>query len=122
MQAAGRVVQFLEEPLQDPAGLAAFHEVSGMAVALDETLDDVICRLPAGAGLPSRAPEALRQHLMPGSGVVALVVKPGVVGGIAPSLQIVRWGWAHGLQVSCVTQHSSGLQVWGPGGDAWLRA
>ena len=104
MQAAGRAVQFLEEPLQDPAGLAAFHEVSGMAVALDETLDDVIRHLPGSAGLPSRAPEALRQHLSPELGVVALVVKPGVVGGIAATLQIARWGWAHDLQVSCVAK------------------
>ena len=81
-----------------------------MPLALDETLDDIISSLPDPAKLPSSPPAALAQLLRSGGGVAALVVKPGVVGGIAASLQIARWGWAHGLQVRGLDLAVAGCQ------------
>ena len=103
-------LQFIEEPLADPAGLAAFQEASGMPVALDESLDDIIRALPRACRLPAAAPCSFQQLLKSGNGVTTLVVKPSVVGGMSASLQIARWGWALGLQARAQALQLHGAQ------------
>ena len=59
---AGVQIEYLEEPLQNPAALPAFHEHSGLSVALDETLLE-------------QPPENFRDY----RGVCAVVIKPTMV-------------------------------------------
>ena len=102
------MLQFLEEPLQDAADLAALHAATQVPLALDESLDQAVSGLILSGS--RAAPEALARLLAPGRGVAALVVKPSVVGGVQAALSLVRWGHAAGCKVRlfgcCVIQIS----------------
>ncbi len=72
-------IDYLEEPLQHRADLAAFHAATGIPTALDENLH--AC-LAGGAAPPA--------------GVRAFVIKPDIVGGLTASAEYCRraheWG------------------------------
>ncbi len=68
---AGVPVAFIEEPLADPDGLEAFARETGMPVAIDESLTNLI--RPA-SGLPTGAVPPW---------VAAVVLKPTVIGSLA---------------------------------------
>ena len=69
----GQGVEYLEEPLTDPAGLEEFARASGVAVALDESL----------VGME---PEALENHRY----AAAIVLKPSLLGGISRTLRLAE--------------------------------
>ena len=61
---AGAGIEYLEEPLGDPSRLADFHDATGIAAALDESLLEI-------------RPEHLDRH----PAVGAVVLKPTLLGG-----------------------------------------
>ncbi|XP_015952579.1 protein PHYLLO, chloroplastic isoform X1 [Arachis duranensis] len=76
-------LQFIEEPVQDEDDIVKFCEESGLPVALDETIDK-IQENPLGTLVKFTHP-----------GIVAVVIKPSVVGGFENAALIGRW--AHQL-------------------------
>lgn len=96
-------LDYLEEPCASAAEIPQFHRATGIPVALDETLDDHL-REGGGAGdlLPSIAAS---------EGVVALVVKPSVVGGIEACGALASRAREDGLRVilSSAFESSAGL-------------
>lgn len=99
---AGTQVTCVEEPLRDPARLADFHEATGLAFALDETLagdfsDDCF-------GWP---------------GLYALVVKPTLVGGVRRVRDLWRQAQDRGIVTIMSAAFESGV---GLRALAWLAA
>lgn len=88
----GLPFEYLEEPLGDPRGLAELAEGAGIPVALDESILEG--RLAEMATLPN---------------VRALVLKPVLLGGIAPILKVARDAMARGLQVVMSSSFESGV-------------
>jgi o-succinylbenzoate synthase len=68
--AAGLRLQYIEEPLADPAQLPSFARTCGVPVALDESLADM-------------EPEALGDH----GYARAVVLKPALLGGVSRTLR-----------------------------------
>ena len=87
----GIAIDYLEEPLRDPAQLAAFHERTGVRIGLDESLAEGVDTVPAGTA--------------------ALVIKPTVVGGLHAATGLIRRAGALGLQavISATFETSVGL-------------
>lgn len=85
-------LDYLEEPLADPAQLRPFVDMTGLPVALDETVQE---SRPDDLG---RFPYA-----------VAIVLKPTLLGGVAA---IRRWAQAardHGMRPVCSASFESGV-------------
>ncbi|CAF1905444.1 unnamed protein product [Brassica napus] len=90
-------LQYIEEPVQNKDDLIRFCEESGLPVALDETLDDF-------KECPLRM---LSKYTHPG--VVAVVIKPSVVGGFENAALIARWAQQHGKMAVISAAYESGL-------------
>ncbi|XP_009127684.1 protein PHYLLO, chloroplastic isoform X1 [Brassica rapa] len=90
-------LQYIEEPVQNKDDLIRFCEESGLPVALDETLDDF-------KECPLRM---LAKYTHPG--VVAVVIKPSVVGGFEIAALIARWAQQHGKMAVISAAYESGL-------------
>jgi isochorismate synthase/2-succinyl-5-enolpyruvyl-6-hydroxy-3-cyclohexene-1-carboxylate synthase/2-succinyl-6-hydroxy-2,4-cyclohexadiene-1-carboxylate synthase/O-succinylbenzoate synthase len=77
-------LEYVEEPLARPQDIPRFCDETGIRVALDETVDeDTIDD---------------RDHLQEcsSSGVVAMVIKPGQIGGFERAAAIAEWALNHG--------------------------
>uniref|UniRef100_A0A803L7K1 Mandelate racemase/muconate lactonizing enzyme C-terminal domain-containing protein n=1 Tax=Chenopodium quinoa TaxID=63459 RepID=A0A803L7K1_CHEQI len=74
-------LQYIEEPVQCEEDIVRFCEDSGLPVALDETIDNI----------QGNISDSLARFTHPG--VVALVIKPSVVGGFE-NAAVIAW-WAH---------------------------
>ncbi|VVA98761.1 unnamed protein product [Arabis nemorensis] len=90
-------LKYIEEPVQNKDDLIRFHEESGLPVALDETLDDF-------EECPLRM---LTKYAHPG--IVAVVIKPTVVGGFENAALIARWAQQHGKMAVISAAYESGL-------------
>ncbi len=87
-------IEYIEEPLADPAQLARFYALTGVPVALDETLaaaDPEVVEIPAG--------------------VAALVLKPMVLGGFETTARLIRLARRHGLKSVLSSVFESGIGV-----------
>lgn len=96
-------VSYIEEPLQDAAGIGEFHARTAIRSALDETL--------------WKHPELLGS--IPNEALKALVLKPNRLGGIAATIGLVRHARQHGLQAVLSSAFESGISL---GMYAWLAA
>lgn len=84
-------IEYIEEPLQNPADLAEFHRQTGLPLALDESLN--------GADPENfRIPE----------GTVAFILKPSVL-GISGTLQWAEFANKNGISVVISSAFESGL-------------
>ncbi|XP_023642879.1 protein PHYLLO, chloroplastic isoform X2 [Capsella rubella] len=90
-------LKYIEEPVQNKDDLIRFHEETGLPVALDETLDDF-------EECPLRM---LTKYAHPG--IVAVVIKPSVVGGFENAALIARWAQQHGKMAVISAAYESGL-------------
>lgn len=88
-QLAGVAIDYIEEPLQNPDQLAAFHDRTGMPFALDESLQEHPKTFPAGTR--------------------ALVIKPTVVGGIHAARQWMARAQSHQLSAIISATFESGV-------------
>ncbi len=87
-------IEYIEEPLKKFSELSTFHNATGIALALDESLLDLS---PQKYDLPS--------------GVIAFILKPAVLGGIEKTLRFVKLGQQHGIKsvISSVFESGVGL-------------
>ena len=95
-------LQYIEEPVQDTRDLAAFFGQTRIPMALDETLDEAF----SGQGLfrhsSALGPEQRLQQQMAKLGhgaVVALVAKPGMIGGFERAMSLSHWAASQGIKV-----------------------
>ncbi|XP_045833302.1 protein PHYLLO, chloroplastic isoform X1 [Trifolium pratense] len=104
-------LQYIEEPVQDEDDILKFCEESGLPVALDETIDKI----------QENPLEKLVKFTHPG--IVAVVIKPSVVGGFENAALIAQWAHQLGkmavvssafessLSLAAYTQFSSYLEI-----------
>ncbi|MFB6249171.1 MAG: o-succinylbenzoate synthase [Salinibacter sp.] len=84
---------YVEEPLAEPEQLGRLVERTGMPVALDETTRE-------------RSPEEEGALPVP---VVAVVLKPTLLGGLAPTQRWVRWARSVGASPVVSSSYESGV-------------
>ena len=89
-------VEYIEEPLIDPKGLAEFHKRTGVPFALDETLRE---NTPENIDLPE--------------GAAAVILKPTLLGGFEISMRFARRARRKDIKsvVSSSFETPSGLHV-----------
>ncbi len=85
-------IEYLEEPLQNPAELPRLVEASGIPLALDETL----------AELPPEAPWPLPTP-------AAVILKPGVLGGLERAQEVARRAARGGTKAVVSSAFESGV-------------
>ncbi|PKI64425.1 hypothetical protein CRG98_015150 [Punica granatum] len=92
-------LQYIEEPLQDENDIIRFCEESGLPVALDETIDSG----------PEDPLEKLASYTHPG--IVAVVLKPSMLGGFEKSALIARWAQSQGKMAVVSSGFESGISL-----------
>ncbi|GAB2248413.1 hypothetical protein Droror1_Dr00008295 [Drosera rotundifolia] len=95
----GENLQYIEEPVQDEDDIIRFCEESSLPVALDETIDNI-----HGDVLV-----ALGRFTHPG--IVALVIKPSLVGGFENAAEIARWAHVQGKMAVVSAAFESSLSL-----------
>ncbi len=85
-------IEYIEEPLADPEQSTAFQELTGIPVALDESL---ALANPATLDLPP--------------GVAAFVLKPAVLGGFERTLRFIELARRHHLKTVISSVFESGI-------------
>ncbi|KAK9676085.1 hypothetical protein RND81_11G052600 [Saponaria officinalis] len=92
-------LQYIEEPVEHEGDIVKFCEVTGLPVALDETIDNIQTNIP----------DSMAEFTHPG--IVALVVKPSVVGGFENASAIAAWARIKGklAVISSTFETSIGL-------------
>ena len=85
-------LDYVEEPLRDPAGLSDLVDATGLPVALDETTRE---------GPPGALPDALR--------VRAVVLKPTLLGGLAAARRWAQWTQERGGVPIVSASYESGV-------------
>lgn len=92
-------LQYIEEPLQNEDDLIKFCEETGLHVALDESISNI-----------SKNPlEFLKKFTH--RGVVALVIKPNVVGGFENAALMAHWAHRNGKMAVISSAFESGLAL-----------
>ncbi|KAJ8774552.1 hypothetical protein K2173_016998 [Erythroxylum novogranatense] len=92
-------LQYVEEPVQDENDIINYCEETGLPVALDETIDN----------LKEDPLKMLVKYAHPG--IVAVVIKPSVVGGFEKSALIARWAQQKGKIAVISASFESGLSL-----------
>lgn len=92
----GLPIDLIEEPVQNPVALPAFHARAGLPIALDETLGEV------------RPEEWLRI-----AGVAAVVLKPTILGGFDACRTIAAQARGIGAYPIVSSCFESGVGTWG---------
>lgn len=92
-------LQYIEEPVKDEEDIIKFCEETGLPVALDETINCV----------RENPYEALQKYTH--SGVVAVVIKPSLIGGFENASLVAQWAQQRGKMavVSATFESSLGL-------------
>ncbi|XP_024934015.3 protein PHYLLO, chloroplastic isoform X2 [Ziziphus jujuba] len=90
-------LQYIEEPVKDETDIIRFCEESGLPVALDETIDSI----------QENPLDMLAKYKHPG--IVAIVIKPSVVGGFENAAMIAQWAQQHGKMAVVSATFESGL-------------
>ena len=88
----GQEIEYLEEPLADPAGLEEFALKGGVKVALDESL----------VGME---PESLAEHPYAG----AVVLKPSLLGGLSRTLRLAERAVGLGMRPVVSSAYETGV-------------
>ncbi|XP_059655618.1 protein PHYLLO, chloroplastic isoform X4 [Cornus florida] len=92
-------LQYIEEPVEVEDDIINFCEDTGLPVALDETIDNI----------QENPYEMLAKFTH--SGIVAVVIKPSVVGGFENAALIARWAQQQGKMAVVSAAFESGLSL-----------
>lgn len=92
-------LQYIEEPVSLEEDINKFCEETGLPVALDETIDN----------LKGDVLSHLNKYAHPG--IVAVVIKPSVVGGFENASTIAEWAYMHGKMVVISSTFESSLGI-----------
>lgn len=90
-------LQYIEEPVENVDDIVKFCEETGLPAALDETIDN----------FQESHLKMLAKYTHPG--IVAVVIKPSVVGGFEKAALIARWAQKHGKMAVVSAAFESGL-------------
>lgn len=92
--------QYIEEPAASLADSLRFAALTGIPIALDETLDEACTQIHSAAGGAKlgELEEALPAVSAAG-GVAAVVLKPAVLGGFERTARVAAWARVRGMQV-----------------------
>ncbi|KAL3512857.1 hypothetical protein ACH5RR_025574, partial [Cinchona calisaya] len=92
-------LQYIEEPVKDEDDIIKFCEETGLPVALDETANNT----------RANPLEVLKKYSH--SGVVAVVIKPSMIGGFERAALVARWAQQQGKMavISATFESSLGL-------------
>ncbi|XP_062163333.1 protein PHYLLO, chloroplastic isoform X1 [Alnus glutinosa] len=90
-------LQYIEEPVQDENDIIKFCEESGLPVALDETIGNI----------QENTLEKVAKYTHPG--IVAVVIKPSVIGGFENAALLARWAQHQGKMAVVSAAFESGL-------------
>ncbi|KAL6529268.1 hypothetical protein OROGR_014891 [Orobanche gracilis] len=95
-------LQYIEEPVDNEDDIVKFCEETGLPVALDETINSI----------GDNHLEALQKFSH--SGIVAVVIKPSVIGGFEKAALVARWSQQHGKMavISATFESSLGLSAY----------
>ena len=85
-------LQYCEEPLQNPKEIEKLFDLTGLSIALDESIDQGFW----DTWLWDERETAQKSSFLP-SCVSALVLKPAVLGGLSRTLTIARKAISHGV-------------------------
>ena len=108
LQVADANLEYVEEPVACLEDLAAFHCTTGVPVALDESVDDATRRaMNAGTSVAA----ATAEFFEPTFGVVALVLKPSVLGGFEPCAAAAAAARNRGVAAVVSAAFESGVGV-----------
>lgn len=88
----GLGIEYIEEPLTDPAGLGEFARTCNIPVALDESLVGMV-------------PEALEKHHYAG----AVVLKPALLGGVSRTLRLAARALEFGMRPVISSAYETGV-------------
>lgn len=116
LAARGAVLEYLEEPVQNPREIERFARAAAVPVAVDESLDDGSFLPQLVRALPGGVPGAPAEGVVGAAAAAAVVIKPAVLGSMERICTLLRWGASHGVR--CVL--SSAFE--GPVGIAKLAA
>ena len=110
-QELGVGLQYVEEPTRASHEIAAFHFTTGVPVALDETIDDILRESTDFAA----ASAAIARVADRSTGIVAVVLKPSVVGGVEATASVARIAMSRGVRpvLSSAFESGVGLSVIG---------
>ena len=87
-------LQYVEEPTATAREMSAFYFTTGVPTALDETVDEIV---RASASLTDAA-SALARVADQSNGVVAVVMKPSVIGGLEATATLARVAMSRGVR------------------------
>jgi isochorismate synthase/2-succinyl-5-enolpyruvyl-6-hydroxy-3-cyclohexene-1-carboxylate synthase/2-succinyl-6-hydroxy-2,4-cyclohexadiene-1-carboxylate synthase/O-succinylbenzoate synthase len=107
-------LQYVEEPVRDVENdLAAFHCTTGVPVALDESVDEVFakCFSKSDTQTSTSVADALEELFEPTFGVVALVLKPSLIGGFEACSLAAAAARTKGVNAVVTTAFESGVGV-----------
>ncbi|KAK6931406.1 Thiamine pyrophosphate enzyme, C-terminal TPP-binding [Dillenia turbinata] len=90
-------LQYIEEPVQSGDDIIRFSEETGLPVALDETIDNFQGNLLESLGKFAH------------TSVVAVVIKPSVVGGFETAAMIAKWAQQKGKMAVISSAYETGL-------------
>ena len=105
VQELGVGLQYVEEPTRAARESAAFHFTEGVPVALDETIDDILRESTDFAA----ASAAIARVADRSAGIVAVVLKPSVVGGIEATASVARIAASRGARPTLSSAFESGV-------------
>ncbi|XP_022149055.1 protein PHYLLO, chloroplastic isoform X2 [Momordica charantia] len=94
-------LQYIEEPVMDEDAIIKFSEESGLPVALDETIDRI----------QNDPVKELARYAHPG--IVAIVIKPSVIGGFENAALVARWAQQLGKMAVVSAAFESGVGLSG---------
>jgi isochorismate synthase/2-succinyl-5-enolpyruvyl-6-hydroxy-3-cyclohexene-1-carboxylate synthase/2-succinyl-6-hydroxy-2,4-cyclohexadiene-1-carboxylate synthase/O-succinylbenzoate synthase len=108
-------LQYVEEPVRDVENdLAAFHCTTGVPVALDESVDEVFAKFfekKSDTQTSTSVADALEELFEPTFGVVALVLKPSLIGGFEACAAAAAAARTKGVNAVVTTAFESGVGV-----------
>lgn len=109
IQNLGVDLQYVEEPTRAAHEASAFHFTTGVPVALDETIDDIL----RDSSSLAEANEAVARVADQSTGVAAMVLKPSVVGGLEATISLARVAMSRGVRpiISSAFESGVGLKV-----------
>ena len=110
-------MQYVEEPVSDLVDLAAFHCTTGVPVALDESVDEAMRGGADGArdgdgdddDDSTGSLNALIELFEPSNGVVAIVLKPSVIGGFERCARAAAAARSRGVASVVTTAFDAGV-------------
>ena len=98
-------LQYVEEPTREARDIPAFHFTTGVPVALDETIDEIL----RSSTNFTEASAAIAKVADQSTGVAAVVLKPSIVGGLEATAAVAKVAMSRGVRPIISSAFESGI-------------